>query len=191
MEPELGGRSAAGSLLGGIGRWRGLLGLFDRKTSFFPIHPSPSVTTFSEGISPFRPQPIESTRSSAYISDDSTLLQKTKTRVLLLFEELPEWARDNEYILTTTNSDDAIAFCLCFPGRTVCYILSTVYHLFLNHSHATCLLCSKLDFLGILDVIAGSFTPGLWYTFPRASCQLNVTWIAVSITSIITFCSSI
>ncbi|TGO57923.1 hypothetical protein BOTNAR_0191g00190 [Botryotinia narcissicola] len=105
MELEVGGRSAAGSLLGGIGRWRGLLGLFDRKTSSLPIHPSPSVTTFSEGISPFSmesrmrqrgSQPIESTRSSAYISDDSTLLQKTKTRVLLLFEELPEWAKDNE-----------------------------------------------------------------------------------------------
>jgi hypothetical protein len=34
------------------------------------------------------------------ISDNTTLLQKAKTRVLLLFDELPEWAKDNQYILS-------------------------------------------------------------------------------------------
>ncbi|TGO64148.1 hypothetical protein BELL_1051g00020 [Botrytis elliptica] len=186
-------------------------------------------------------QQIVSTGSNVYISDDSTLLQKTKTRVLLLFEELPEWAKDNEYILSgwrpetnsyweclksmgyihnesgniythffatvwmvilgswwngyandwypATNSDDAIIFCLFFLGGTACYILSTVYHLFSNHSHATYLLCLKLDFLGILVVIAGSFPPGLWYTFPCASRQLKFTWIAVDL--IAQFCAAL
>jgi hypothetical protein len=40
--------------------------------------------------------PIDSTEPNPNISDDSTLLQKAKTRVLLLFDELPEWAKDNE-----------------------------------------------------------------------------------------------
>jgi adiponectin receptor len=33
-------------------------------------------------------------------SDTSTLLRKVKKRVLLLYDELPEWAQDNEYILS-------------------------------------------------------------------------------------------
>jgi adiponectin receptor len=79
----------------------------------------------------------------------------------------------------TTNSDDAIVFFLFFLGATACYLLSTAYHVFSNHSHATHLFCLKLDFLGILTVTAGCFPPGLWYTFPCASRQVKFTWIAV------------
>ncbi|KAK9443526.1 HlyIII-domain-containing protein [Metarhizium brunneum] len=32
------------------------------------------------------------------ISENATLLRKAKIRLLLLFDELPEWAKDNEYI---------------------------------------------------------------------------------------------
>lgn len=168
-------------------------------------------------------------------SNEATLLQKAKTRVLLLFDELPAWAQDNEHIHSgwrsesnsyseciksmcyihnetgniyshllaavwmvllgswwssyandhypATSSDDAIVFFLFFLGGTVCYLLSTAYHVFSNHSHATNLFCLKLDFLGILTVTAGCFPPGLWYTFPCASRQVKFTWIAVSILS--------
>lgn len=164
-------------------------------------------------------------------SDEASLLQKAKTRVLLLFDELPEWAKDNEHILTgwrpetnsylecvksmcyvhnetgniyshflaavwmvllgswwsfyardhypATSSDDVIVFFLFFLGGTVCYLLSTAYHVFSNHSHATHLFCLKLDFLGILTVTAGCFPPGR-YTFPCASRQVKFTWITVS-----------
>lgn len=167
------------------------------------------------------------------ISDEATLLQKAKARVLLLYDELPEWAQDNEFIHSgwrpesnsysecirsmcyihnetgniythffaavwmvllgtwwsfyandhypATGSDDAIVFFLFFLGGTVCYLLSTSYHVFSNHSHATHLFCLKLDFLGILTVTAGCFPPGLWYTFPCASRQVKFTWITVSI----------
>ncbi|KAG8406630.1 hypothetical protein J3459_010635 [Metarhizium acridum] len=33
-------------------------------------------------------------------ADNFTLLRKAKTRLLLLFDELPDWAKDNEYILS-------------------------------------------------------------------------------------------
>lgn len=166
-------------------------------------------------------------------SDEATLLQKAKIRVLLLFDELPEWAKDNEHIHSgwrpetnsytecirsmcyihnetgniyshllaavwmillgswwslyandhypATGSDDAIVFFLFFLGGTVCYLLSTAYHLLSNHSQATHLFCLKLDFLGILTVTAGCFPPGLWYTFPCASRKAKCTWIAVSV----------
>jgi adiponectin receptor len=166
-------------------------------------------------------------------SDKAALLQKAKMRALLPFDDLPEWAKDNEYIRSgwrpetnsswqciksmgyihnesgniythllaaiwmvvlgswwswyankrypDTNSDDAIVFFLFFLGGVVCYLLSTTYHVFSNHSHPRHLLCLKLDFLGILIVTAGCFPPGLWYTFPCTSRRMKFTWIAVGV----------
>lgn len=166
------------------------------------------------------------------LSDGATLLQKAKMRALLLYDDLPEWAKHNEHIHSgwrlesnsyseclkslcyihnetgniyshllaavwmivlgswwsvyaedhypATGSDDAIIFFLFFLGGAVCFILSTAYHVFSNHSHTTHLFCLKLDFLGILTVTAGCFPPGLWYTFPCASRTTKFTWIAVS-----------
>lgn len=34
------------------------------------------------------------------ISESATLLRNAKTRLLLLFDELPDWAKDNKYILS-------------------------------------------------------------------------------------------
>lgn len=63
----------------------------------------------------------------------------------------------------------------------VCYLLSTTYHVLSNQSHTTHLFCLELDFLGILTVTAGCFSPGLWYTFPCASRRVKLTWTSVSI----------
>ena len=180
------------------------------------------------------PQPAQTTGSERSYSqklDNMPLLQAAKERFLLLFDELPEWAKDNEYILSgwrpETNSywesvksmgyihnetgniythlfaafwmvglgswwsvyaneryidtglDDGIIFFLFFLGGTVCYLLSTTYHVLSNHSHATHLFCLELDFLGILTITAGCFPPGLWYSFPCVSRQNKFTWIAV------------
>jgi adiponectin receptor len=91
------------------------------------------------------------------------------------------WSRYANKWYPATNSDDAIVFFLFFLGGIVCYLLSTAYHVFSNHSHATHLFCLKLDFLGILIVTARCFPPGLWYTFPYASREIEFSWIAVSV----------
>ena len=69
----------------------------------------------------------------------------------------PWWSGFVNEWYPATNSDDAIVFFLLFLGGTVCYLLSTAYHVFSNHSQATHLFCLKLDFLGILAVTAGCF----------------------------------
>ncbi|KAK7909096.1 HlyIII-domain-containing protein [Apiospora marii] len=161
------------------------------------------------------------------------LLKKAKTRALLLFDELPVWAKGNDFILSgwrpETNSyweciksmgyvhnesvniyshlfaaiwmvvlgawwamhaqerypatgfDDGLIFFLFLLGGTVCFLLSTIYHVLSSHSHATHVFCLKLDFLGILVVTAGCFPPGLWYTFPCASRQSKLNWIVVDL----------
>ncbi|TGO63914.1 hypothetical protein BCON_0010g00800 [Botryotinia convoluta] len=97
----------SGANCGSYGRYCSPIVL--RFCSSLPIPPSPSFTTSSEGIFPFSMEskmrrrgspPIDNDELNVDISDDSTLLQKAKTRVLLLFDELPEWAKDNEYILS-------------------------------------------------------------------------------------------
>jgi adiponectin receptor len=51
-------------------------------------------------LSPSAAQMDSAEQANPDISDNATLLQKAKTRVLLLFDELPDWAKDNEYILS-------------------------------------------------------------------------------------------
>jgi adiponectin receptor len=61
--------------------------------------------------------PVESTKPSPDTFDDSSLLQTAAARVLLLYDDLPEWAKDNEHILSgwrpETNS-----YCKSFKSMT-------------------------------------------------------------------------
>ncbi|KAK8108949.1 hypothetical protein PG984_014750 [Apiospora sp. TS-2023a] len=145
------------------------------------------------------------------------LLQKAKARVLLLFDELPVWAKGNDLILSgwrpETNSYweciKSMGYVHNETANIYSHLFAAIWMVVLGswwamhakeqypatgfddgfiffcsswgepHSHATHVFCLKLDFLGILVVTAGCFPPGLWYTFPCASRQMKLNWIAV------------
>ena len=77
------------------------------------------------------------------------------------------------------DGDDWMVLGLFFLGGTICFGLSTVYHVLSSHSQVVHDVYLRLDLLGISTVTAGCFPPGVWYTFPCAARDTKIFWIGV------------
>lgn len=155
----------------------------------------------------------------------------TAKAVLINWDKLPDWQRDNEYILSSyrvasysfkaslrsllqvhnetvniyshllgavlffglpvlcyrslslpgiLDLADIIVFSTFFFGVAVCFLLSSTFHTFANHSPRVNVLGNQLDYLGIVILMWGSTIPSVYYGFycnPRLQWQY---WAIVS-----------
>ena len=62
-------------------------------------------------------------------------------------------------------SADIAAFACFFLGAVLCLGISAGYHAICNHSHEVAAFGNKLDYVGIVFLIAGSFVPSIYYGF--------------------------
>jgi adiponectin receptor len=60
---------------------------------------------------------------------------------------------------------DVRAFGCFFAGAAFCLGMSATYHTISNHSHTIARLGNKLDYVGIVFLITGSFIPSIFYGF--------------------------
>lgn len=60
---------------------------------------------------------------------------------------------------------DVLAFSCFFAGAALCLGMSATYHAISNHSHSVARLGNKLDYVGIVFLITGSFVPSIYYGF--------------------------
>ncbi|SYW77045.1 related to Adiponectin receptor 1 [Ustilago bromivora] len=60
---------------------------------------------------------------------------------------------------------DILGFCAFFVGSIVCLGFSSTYHAIQCHSHSVSKKFNKLDYVGIVVMIVGSFLPALHYGF--------------------------
>jgi adiponectin receptor len=60
---------------------------------------------------------------------------------------------------------DVLAFSCFFGGAALCLGMSGFYHLITNHSPEVSSFGNKLDYLGIVFLIAGSYAPMVYYGF--------------------------
>ena len=65
----------------------------------------------------------------------------------------------------TATREDVWAFGCYFAGAVACLGMSATYHTIQNHSHEVAVWGNKLDYLGIVFLIWGSFVPVLYYAF--------------------------
>lgn len=65
----------------------------------------------------------------------------------------------------TATREDVYVFGCYFAGAVVCLGMSATYHTIQNHSHEVAVWGNKLDYLGIVALIWGSFIPVLYYGF--------------------------
>lgn len=65
----------------------------------------------------------------------------------------------------SAKSGDVYAFACFFGGAAVCLAMSGVYHTISNHSHHVARVGNKLDYVGIVFLITGSFIPSIYYGF--------------------------
>ncbi|CAG8950711.1 hypothetical protein HYFRA_00002921 [Hymenoscyphus fraxineus] len=65
----------------------------------------------------------------------------------------------------TANSADIIVFGCFFVGAALCLGMSGTYHAISNHSPLVSKFGNKLDYVGIVFMITGSFIPSIYYGF--------------------------
>jgi adiponectin receptor len=158
------------------------------------------------------------------------LEKKIEQRLTILWNDLPEWQRDNHYILSgyrpgsnsyqksfkslgylhnesvniythligailalvgsivlylilgaryaSATKEDVVVFSCYFLGAVACLGMSATFHMISNHSHEVAVWGNKLDYLGIVFLIWGSFIPVLYYAFQNEP-QLMKTYTAM------------
>lgn len=167
--------------------------------------------------------------------DEKPLAQKaggtTKAALTVLWNELPEWMKDNHYIQsgyrpqsnsyrTSASSlgylhnesvniwthlvgaflaastglwlyfvissrfematrEDVMVFSCFFLGAVACLGMSATYHTISNHSEAVAKFGNRLDYIGIVVLIWGSFIPSIYYGFSAEPNLVRVYWTMV------------
>lgn len=79
----------------------------------------------------------------------------------------------------TATRGDILAFTAFFAGAAVCLTMSGVYHTISNHSHTVARFGNKLDYVGIVALITGSFVPSVYYGFYCQPKLQNTYWTMV------------
>lgn len=160
------------------------------------------------------------------------LEQKLEEKLILLWDELSPWQRDNHYIRSgyraqsnsylrswkslgyvhnetvniyshllgallaivsgialyltlgsryeTATREDVLVLSCFFAGAVACLGMSATYHTIQNHSHEVAVWGNKLDYLGIVFLIWGSFIPVLYYAFGDEPELRRTYWTMVS-----------
>jgi adiponectin receptor len=65
----------------------------------------------------------------------------------------------------SATSSDVLAFSCFFAGAALCLGMSGTYHTISNHSPMVARFGNKLDYVGIVFLITGSFIPSVFYGF--------------------------
>ncbi|KAF2687541.1 HlyIII-domain-containing protein [Lentithecium fluviatile CBS 122367] len=78
----------------------------------------------------------------------------------------------------SATKEDVLVFSCYFLGAIACLGMSATYHTISNHSHAVAIWGNKLDYLGIVFLIWGSFIPVLYYAF-QSELHLMRTYAAM------------
>lgn len=76
--------------------------------------------------------------------------------------------------------EDRYVFACFFAGCVGCLGMSGTYHLLSNHSHAVAQFGNKLDYLGIVSLIWGSFVPSIYYGFACEPVLVKTYWTMIT-----------
>ncbi|KAK9468234.1 hemolysin-III related-domain-containing protein [Lipomyces arxii] len=63
----------------------------------------------------------------------------------------------------TTSAKDFVVFVIFFVGAVICLGISSTYHCLNCHSESVAKFGNRLDYLGIIFLIVGSFVPAIYY----------------------------
>ena len=83
---------------------------------------------------------------------------------------------------------DVLAFGCFFAGAAACMGMSATYHAISNHSQKVARFGNKLDYVGIVFLITGSFIPSIFYGFYCQPQLQELYWTMVSISSLSNIC---
>lgn len=79
----------------------------------------------------------------------------------------------------TATHEDVVMFACFFLGATICLGMSATFHLTSNHSPRVQSFGNKLDYMGIVFLIWGSFIPSVYYGLLEHPSHVRFYWIMV------------
>jgi adiponectin receptor len=82
---------------------------------------------------------------------------------------------------TSAEPEDVFAFGAFFVGAAACLGMSATYHAISNHSPTVARLGNKLDYVGIVCLITGSFVPSIFYGFYCEPTLRRTYWTMVGV----------
>lgn len=80
---------------------------------------------------------------------------------------------------STAEPADILAFGSFFLGAALCLGMSATYHAVSNHSPRVAKFGNKLDYVGIVCLITGSFIPSIYYGFYCEPALQKIYWTMV------------
>lgn len=76
--------------------------------------------------------------------------------------------------------EDIMAFSCYFLGAVTCLGMSATYHTISNHSEIVAKFGNRLDYLGIIFLIWGSFIPSIFYGFSAEPSLIHIYWTMIT-----------
>jgi adiponectin receptor len=76
--------------------------------------------------------------------------------------------------------EDVLVFACYFLGAFLCLGMSATYHTISNHSEAVQKFGNRLDYIGIVVLIWGSFIPAIYYGFSSEPGLIRVYWSMIT-----------
>lgn len=86
----------------------------------------------------------------------------------------------------TAAFEDVVVFSCFFGGATACLGMSATFHTLANHSQTVSRAYNRLDYLGIVLLIWGSFIPSLYYGFQEKPELVQTYWIMITTIAVAT-----
>lgn len=84
--------------------------------------------------------------------------------------------------------EDVMVFSSFFLSAVTCLGMSATYHTLLNHSDAVARFGQRLDHIGIVVLIWGSFVPSIYYGFSAEPGLVRLYWSMVSVSNSLMSC---
>ncbi|KAF2803787.1 HlyIII-domain-containing protein [Mytilinidion resinicola] len=81
---------------------------------------------------------------------------------------------------SSATPEDVFVFSCFFAGAAACMGMSAAFHTISNHSHAVASFGNKLDYLGIVFLIWGSFVPSIYYGFQTQPDLIRRYWAMIT-----------
>jgi adiponectin receptor len=77
-------------------------------------------------------------------------------------------------------ADDATVFSCFFGGAVACLGMSATFHALSNHSERVAKFGNRLDYIGIILLIWGSFVPSIYYGFAQHPRLVRLYWSMIT-----------
>jgi len=82
-------------------------------------------------------------------------------------------------LIYLADANDVMVFSCFFAGAIACLTMSATYHTLSNHSQSVAKFGNRLDYMGIVFLIWGSFVPSIYYGFSAEPNMRRAYWTMV------------